>query len=195
MQRNNICEDHSRSPQEEFKGRTVRWCQQCCTFQPLQDFDGIRRTCRKRLAIHNLRRKKNRIETSKTPDVLPDDAKRKSSTNLDVPKPQPSPSIIYTHYPLTVSTPVLTTEHLHATLLSPNDNSDTEHTGSPVTHASPMSVCVPMIQSKPHSMPQPEQGTHDDLLNLAHELGILTEFVSSTDTCVTPRYAPNRFLC
>eukprot|EP00951_Prasinocladus_malaysianus_P032350 scaffold314724_cov44-Prasinocladus_malaysianus.AAC.1 len=41
----------------QMDGNKVRFCQQCAKFQPLEDFDGLKRSCRSRLEKHNQRRR------------------------------------------------------------------------------------------------------------------------------------------
>jgi hypothetical protein len=65
-QRYKICREHCSALQLQLEGAAVRFCQQCGHFQPLKDFDGIRRTCRRRLEAHNSRRK--RIASGATDD-------------------------------------------------------------------------------------------------------------------------------
>ncbi|GJV32950.1 squamosa promoter-binding-like protein 13A [Tanacetum coccineum] len=57
-QRHKVCEAHSKSPQVLINGQALRFCQQCSRFQPLEEFDEEKRSCRKRLDGHNRRRRK-----------------------------------------------------------------------------------------------------------------------------------------
>ena len=57
-QRYKICEEHLRVDCLDVHGHNVRFCQQCGRFQPLEDFDGKKRSCRERLQRHNARRRK-----------------------------------------------------------------------------------------------------------------------------------------
>ena len=41
-------------------GTIVRFCQQCGRFQSIDEFDGVKRTCRAKLKIHNALRRKAR---------------------------------------------------------------------------------------------------------------------------------------
>nr|GEW81808.1 squamosa promoter-binding-like protein 13A [Tanacetum cinerariifolium] len=50
-QRHKVCEAHSKSPQVFINGQALR-------FQPLEEFDEAKRSCRKRLDGHNRRRRK-----------------------------------------------------------------------------------------------------------------------------------------
>ncbi|KAJ0252555.1 SBP domain-containing protein [Hirschfeldia incana] len=53
-----ICENHSKSPRVVVSGVERRFCQQCSRFHCLSEFDGKKRSCRKRLSDHNARRRK-----------------------------------------------------------------------------------------------------------------------------------------
>ncbi|XP_057481510.1 teosinte glume architecture 1-like [Actinidia eriantha] len=52
----NAC--HSKTPVVVVGGKEQRFCQQCSSFQSLGEFDGEKRSCRKRLDGHNRRRRK-----------------------------------------------------------------------------------------------------------------------------------------
>lgn len=41
-------------------GQTVRFCQQCGRFQALEEFDGTKKSCRRKLALHNVQRRRKR---------------------------------------------------------------------------------------------------------------------------------------
>lgn len=56
--RNSICESCSKQSSCTVDGVPKRWCQQCCRFQDIADFDDERRTCKWRLELHNRRRKR-----------------------------------------------------------------------------------------------------------------------------------------
>ncbi|KAJ7971742.1 Squamosa promoter-binding-like protein [Quillaja saponaria] len=56
--RHRVCEQHSKTPIVIVGGKQQRFCQQCSRFHSLGDFDEIKRSCRKRLAGHNRRRRK-----------------------------------------------------------------------------------------------------------------------------------------
>jgi SBP domain len=57
-QRYKVCDVHLKIEWIEREGRKVRFCQQCGRFQPLEEFDGMKRSCRARLQKHNARRRK-----------------------------------------------------------------------------------------------------------------------------------------
>ncbi|GAB4821354.1 hypothetical protein N2152v2_008400 [Parachlorella kessleri] len=55
-----VCRAHSNACELEFAGKRVRFCQQCGKFQPLDDFEGDRKSCRDSLVKHNMRRRLSR---------------------------------------------------------------------------------------------------------------------------------------
>ncbi|KAI3784628.1 hypothetical protein L1987_43730 [Smallanthus sonchifolius] len=61
--RHRVCETHSKTPVVTISGREQRFCQQCSRFHSLKEFDDVKRSCRKRLAGHNRRRRKPRPES------------------------------------------------------------------------------------------------------------------------------------
>ncbi|CAN4099416.1 unnamed protein product [Withania somnifera] len=74
--RHKVCVFHSKASTVAAAGLTQRFCQQCSRFHLLSEFDNGKRSCRKRLADHNRRRRKNQqanLENS-------------SSLNLTVPE-------------------------------------------------------------------------------------------------------------
>ncbi|KAH9627456.1 hypothetical protein KSS87_006147 [Heliosperma pusillum] len=62
--RHKVCEFHSKASTVIAAGLIQRFCQQCSRFHLLGEFDNGKRSCRKRLADHNRRRRKsNQIAT------------------------------------------------------------------------------------------------------------------------------------
>ncbi|KAK2369412.1 squamosa promoter-binding protein [Trifolium repens] len=57
--RHKVCEFHSKVPYVMVAGLSQRFCQQCSRFHELIEFDEAKRSCRKRLARHNERRRKS----------------------------------------------------------------------------------------------------------------------------------------
>ncbi|EPS73836.1 hypothetical protein M569_00920 [Genlisea aurea] len=57
--RHKVCEFHSKAATVIAAGTTQRFCQQCSRFHVLSEFDNGKRSCRKRLADHNRRRRKS----------------------------------------------------------------------------------------------------------------------------------------
>ncbi|KAK4767027.1 hypothetical protein SAY86_014778 [Trapa natans] len=56
--RHKVCTMHSKSPRVIVGAIEQRFCQQCSRFHLLGEFDQIKRSCRRRLAGHNERRRK-----------------------------------------------------------------------------------------------------------------------------------------
>ncbi|XP_042004251.1 squamosa promoter-binding-like protein 17 [Salvia splendens] len=56
--RHKVCGVHSKSPRVIVAGLEQRFCQQCSRFHQLPEFDQGKRSCRRRLAGHNERRRK-----------------------------------------------------------------------------------------------------------------------------------------
>ncbi|KAJ7976860.1 Squamosa promoter binding protein [Quillaja saponaria] len=56
--RHKVCSMHSKSPKVIVAGLEQRFCQQCSRFHQLPEFDQGKRSCRRRLAGHNERRRK-----------------------------------------------------------------------------------------------------------------------------------------
>ncbi|KAJ0961988.1 hypothetical protein J5N97_029816 [Dioscorea zingiberensis] len=57
--RHKVCEYHSKASIVITAGLSQRFCQQCSRFHVLSEFDQGKRSCRKRLADHNRRRRKS----------------------------------------------------------------------------------------------------------------------------------------
>ncbi|KAF7825268.1 squamosa promoter-binding-like protein 8 [Senna tora] len=62
--RHKVCEFHSKAATVIAAGLTQRFCQQCSRFHLLSEFDNGKRSCRKRLADHNRRRRKTQQPSS-----------------------------------------------------------------------------------------------------------------------------------
>ncbi|KAI7724749.1 hypothetical protein M8C21_004626 [Ambrosia artemisiifolia] len=58
-----VCENHSKALKVVVAGLERRFCQQCSRFHGLAEFDGKKRSCRRRLSNHNARRRKPQQET------------------------------------------------------------------------------------------------------------------------------------
>ncbi|KAK7277096.1 hypothetical protein RIF29_18246 [Crotalaria pallida] len=65
--RHKVCEFHSKASTVIAAGLTQRFCQQCSRFHLLSEFDNGKRSCRKRLADHNRRRRKTQQPTQEIP--------------------------------------------------------------------------------------------------------------------------------
>ncbi|KAJ8747479.1 hypothetical protein K2173_014416 [Erythroxylum novogranatense] len=61
--RHKVCEVHAKAPAVVVAGVRQRFCQQCSRFHELSEFDESKRSCRRRLAGHNERRRKSSSET------------------------------------------------------------------------------------------------------------------------------------
>lgn len=69
--RHKVCEFHSKASTVLTSGFTQRFCQQCSRFHPLAEFDQEKRSCRKRLADHNRRRRKSQSQPSDASSLAP----------------------------------------------------------------------------------------------------------------------------
>lgn len=66
--RHKVCEMHSKAPKVVVLGLEQRFCQQCSRFHAVSEFDDTKRSCRRRLAGHNERRRKTSHDsTSRNP--------------------------------------------------------------------------------------------------------------------------------
>uniref|UniRef100_A0A5B7AN99 Putative squamosa promoter-binding-like protein 6 isoform X1 n=1 Tax=Davidia involucrata TaxID=16924 RepID=A0A5B7AN99_DAVIN len=61
--RHKVCDVHSKTAKVVVNGIEQRFCQQCSRFHLLAEFDDGKRSCRKRLAGHNERRRKLQLDT------------------------------------------------------------------------------------------------------------------------------------
>ncbi|XP_050236277.1 squamosa promoter-binding-like protein 7 [Mercurialis annua] len=71
--RHKVCEMHSKAPKVIVLGFEQRFCQQCSRFHAVSEFDDNKRSCRRRLAGHNERRRKSAhdsVSTNSTQDKL-----------------------------------------------------------------------------------------------------------------------------
>ncbi|XP_022863333.1 squamosa promoter-binding-like protein 8 [Olea europaea var. sylvestris] len=81
--RHKVCEFHSKAATVIAAGLTQRFCQQCSRFHLLSEFDNGKRSCRKRLADHNRRRRKSQQPNQEpSNNSLLDSAPNCSSENL-----------------------------------------------------------------------------------------------------------------
>ncbi|KAH0913749.1 hypothetical protein HID58_037070 [Brassica napus] len=70
--RHKVCEFHSKASTVVAAGLSQRFCQQCSRFHLLSEFDNGKRSCRKRLADHNRRRRKCHQSASASGKHIPD---------------------------------------------------------------------------------------------------------------------------
>ncbi|XP_021642486.1 squamosa promoter-binding protein 1 isoform X1 [Hevea brasiliensis] len=61
--RHKVCANHAKAQIVLVAGIRQRFCQQCSRFHELWEFDETKRSCRRRLAGHNERRRKNAAES------------------------------------------------------------------------------------------------------------------------------------
>ncbi|XP_027127444.1 uncharacterized protein [Coffea arabica] len=61
--RHKVCEYHAKAEVVVVEGLKQRFCQQCSRFHDLSEFDEAKRSCRRRLAGHNERRRKHFTES------------------------------------------------------------------------------------------------------------------------------------
>ncbi|KAJ0250450.1 Squamosa promoter-binding-like protein 4 [Hirschfeldia incana] len=61
--RHKVCEVHAKASSVYLAGVKQRFCQQCSRFHELSEFDEAKRSCRRRLAGHNERRRKSSGES------------------------------------------------------------------------------------------------------------------------------------
>nr|BAM15475.1 SBP-box protein [Torenia fournieri] len=57
--RHKVCEFHAKASVVVHVGLQQRFCQQCSRFHELSEFDDAKRSCRRRLAGHNERRRRS----------------------------------------------------------------------------------------------------------------------------------------
>ncbi|KAL9396736.1 hypothetical protein Peur_010989 [Populus x canadensis] len=61
--RHKVCEMHSKAAKVIVLGLEQRFCQQCSRFHVVSEFDDAKRSCRRRLAGHNERRRKGSLDS------------------------------------------------------------------------------------------------------------------------------------
>ncbi|XP_058724125.1 squamosa promoter-binding-like protein 14 [Vicia villosa] len=67
--RHKVCEAHSKASKALLGNQMQRFCQQCSRFHPLLEFDEGKRSCRRRLAGHNRRRRKTQPDEVVSPPL------------------------------------------------------------------------------------------------------------------------------
>ncbi|CAI8605341.1 unnamed protein product [Vicia faba] len=67
--RHKVCEAHSKASKALLGNQMQRFCQQCSRFHPLLEFDEGKRSCRRRLAGHNRRRRKTHPDEVASPPL------------------------------------------------------------------------------------------------------------------------------
>ncbi|KAL0701964.1 hypothetical protein Bca4012_058086 [Brassica carinata] len=81
--RHKVCEVHSKATKALVGNQMQRFCQQCSRFHLLSEFDEGKRSCRRRLAGHNRRRRKTQPEEVTSGAVAPGSSD-KNAANVDV---------------------------------------------------------------------------------------------------------------
>ncbi|KAH7519649.1 hypothetical protein FEM48_Zijuj08G0059500 [Ziziphus jujuba var. spinosa] len=81
--RHKVCEFHSKASTVIAAGLTQRFCQQCSRFHLLSEFDNGKRSCRKRLADHNRRRRKTQQPNQENPKLLAENSRILPSDNVE----------------------------------------------------------------------------------------------------------------
>ncbi|KAL2935041.1 Squamosa promoter-binding-like protein 12 [Bienertia sinuspersici] len=71
--RHKVCEVHSKATKALVANEMQRFCQQCSRFHVLQEFDEGKRSCRRRLAGHNKRRRKTQPDNAVHGNPINDD--------------------------------------------------------------------------------------------------------------------------
>ncbi|XP_010256977.1 PREDICTED: squamosa promoter-binding-like protein 14 [Nelumbo nucifera] len=82
--RHKVCEFHSKTTKALVGGQMQRFCQQCSRFHPLSEFDEGKRSCRRRLAGHNRRRRKTQPEDASSRLLGPGNRENSGTGNMDV---------------------------------------------------------------------------------------------------------------
>lgn len=81
--RHKVCEFHSKAATVVAGGLTQRFCQQCSRFHLLSEFDNGKRSCRKRLADHNRRRRKSQQTVPENSKAHLENSSSSFSDNLE----------------------------------------------------------------------------------------------------------------
>ncbi|KAJ6351900.1 hypothetical protein OIU76_001173 [Salix suchowensis] len=82
--RHKVCEVHSKATKTLVGKQMQRFCQQCSRFHPLTEFDEGKRSCRRRLAGHNRRRRKTQPEDVTSRLAVPGNQDTNINTNMDI---------------------------------------------------------------------------------------------------------------
>ncbi|OWM85979.1 squamosa promoter-binding-like protein 14 [Punica granatum] len=82
--RHKVCEGHSKVAKALVGKQMQRFCQQCSRFHPLSEFDEGKRSCRRRLAGHNRRRRKTQAEDASSRVLSPGAKDTSADANLDI---------------------------------------------------------------------------------------------------------------
>ncbi|KAL3644597.1 hypothetical protein CASFOL_009777 [Castilleja foliolosa] len=142
--RHRVCDVHSKTAVVIVNGFEQRFCQQCSRFHRLAEFDEGKRSCRKRLAGHNERRRKPQFDTYLGSTYLTNDA---TKTSLLFPSIIPN-GILYDprcNKPISFPNSQSRAKQGLQTPLSVHDSSSMSSNSS----------CALSLLSSPQSMPHP----------------------------------------
>ncbi|KAI3750923.1 hypothetical protein L2E82_21843 [Cichorium intybus] len=82
--RHKVCEVHSKAGKALVGKQMQRFCQQCSRFHPLSEFDEGKRSCRRRLAGHNRRRRKTQPEDVASQLLIPGNGDKNGANDVDL---------------------------------------------------------------------------------------------------------------
>ncbi|KAJ1269147.1 hypothetical protein BS78_07G188200 [Paspalum vaginatum] len=82
--RHKVCGTHSKTTKALVAGQMQRFCQQCSRFHPLAEFDEGKRSCRRRLAGHNRRRRKTQPTDVASQLLLPGNQENAANRTQDI---------------------------------------------------------------------------------------------------------------
>nr|CAB3483467.1 unnamed protein product [Digitaria exilis] len=82
--RHKVCEAHSKTTKALVASQMQRFCQQCSRFHSLAEFDEGKRSCRRRLAGHNRRRRKTQPTDVASQLLLPGNQENAGNRTQDI---------------------------------------------------------------------------------------------------------------
>uniref|UniRef100_J3MUD8 SBP-type domain-containing protein n=1 Tax=Oryza brachyantha TaxID=4533 RepID=J3MUD8_ORYBR len=82
--RHKVCEMHGKASKALVGNQMQRFCQQCSRFHPLSEFDEGKRSCRRRLAGHNRRRRKTQPTDVASQLLLPGNQENAANRTQDI---------------------------------------------------------------------------------------------------------------
>ncbi|CAM0911996.1 unnamed protein product [Alopecurus aequalis] len=82
--RHKVCDIHSKTTKAVVANQMQRFCQQCSRFHPLSEFDEGKRSCRRRLAGHNRRRRKTQPTDVASQLLLPESQENAANRTQDI---------------------------------------------------------------------------------------------------------------
>uniref|UniRef100_A0A0E0LWU6 SBP-type domain-containing protein n=1 Tax=Oryza punctata TaxID=4537 RepID=A0A0E0LWU6_ORYPU len=82
--RHKVCEIHGKTTKALVGNQMQRFCQQCSRFHPLSEFDEGKRSCRRRLAGHNRRRRKTQPTDVASQLLLPGNQENAANRTQDI---------------------------------------------------------------------------------------------------------------